>query len=114
MTQVTVIYDGGCSICRRFKRLAEFFDHKDRLGWNSFHDINYDEFPVGEEDCLQAMQVIDGEDVFSGYDAVRHICRVIPVLFPLYVCFSLPGVSHIGRRVYRYVASHRHCKVPLE
>lgn len=108
---VTVVYDGRCGICRRFQRVVDRADRANRIDWQNMHDTDYADLPVDQEDCVQAMQVIDDGTVYPGYDGVRRICRIIPILRPLYIVFSLPGIHYIGHRVYRYVAAHRHCAI---
>lgn len=69
MDAVTVVYDGGCGICIRFKRFVELFDRRERLEWQDLHDVDYDELPVTEKACLNAMQTIDDGTVYEGYEA---------------------------------------------
>jgi len=106
-----VVYDGGCGFCTVFKRWMERLDWLDRFDWVDLHDADYSQLPVAEEECVEAMQVVDHGTVYSGYDATRHILRSIPLLVPVAVVMHLPGVPFIGRRVYHWVATQRHCSV---
>ncbi len=105
------MYDGGCGICLRFQRIVSTLDRKKQLEWINLHDADYDSMPVDKEDCVEAMQAIDDGSVYAGYNAVRRICKTLPVLWPAYVFLSLPDISHAGHHVYRSVASHRHCNI---
>ncbi|MDY6769356.1 MAG: DUF393 domain-containing protein [Candidatus Nanohaloarchaea archaeon] len=107
----TAVYDGGCGFCTDFKRVMAALDWLGRFDWVDLHEADYAELPVSEEDCIAAMQVIDGGEVYAGFYAVRRILRSIPLLFPLYVFFLVPGVPILGERVYAWVARHRHCQV---
>ncbi len=108
----TVVYDGGCGVCRQFMGLVDALDRNGRLHWVDLHDADYDALPVTEADCVAALQVVDGAGVFSGFGAVRRLCRHVPLLWWLYPVLHVPGVPWVGRRVYRWVAAHRHCRVP--
>ena len=47
-----------------------------------------------------------------GYDAVMDPRAWLPLLWPLAVVGSLPGVSAVGRRVYNAIAASRPRDVP--
>lgn len=106
-----VVYDGGCGFCTVFKRWMERLDWLDRFDWTDLHNADYSQLPVTEEDCVEAMQVIDGGTVYSGFYATRRILRSTPLLLPVAVLMYVPGVPFLGRRVYRWVAAQRHCSV---
>lgn len=107
----TVIYDGGCGFCTDFKRTIEALDWFSAFAWTNLHEADYGELPVTEEECAEAMQVIDRGAVYSGFYATRRILLSVPLLFPLALFLYVPGVPFLGRRVYRWVASQRHCTI---
>ncbi|MDY6766048.1 MAG: DUF393 domain-containing protein, partial [Candidatus Nanohaloarchaea archaeon] len=102
---------GGCGFCTVFKRWMERLDWRDRFDWTDLHQADYTALPVSEEECTAAMQVIDDGMVYPGFYGTRRILRSIPLLVPVAVFMYLPGVPVVGRRVYRWVADHRHCTV---
>ncbi len=106
-----VVYDGGCGFCTTFKHMMERLDWLDRFEWIDLHDADYAELPVTEAECVEAMQLIDGDTVYSGFYATRRILLAIPLMSIFGLSMYLPGAPFIGRRVYRWVADQRHCTV---
>ncbi len=107
-----VLFDGGCGLCTRTMAWLRRLDRQHLL---RFVDINTEwealvaTYPwLSREACADAMHVIapDGR-VTTGFDGFRTIVWVLTPLAPLAPFLHLPGVPFIGRRVYRYVASHR-------
>lgn len=111
MARATVVYDGMCGFCRRFRWLVAVLDWFDRFTWIDLHEADYDTLPVSEEECMQAMQVVDDDRIYAGFYATRRIFRSLPLMFPLFLLFHVPGVPWLGERVYRWVAAHRHCQI---
>ncbi len=107
---VTVVYDGGCGMCRAFRRVVAALDRAGRIDWQDLHG-DLTDLPVSRAACVRAMQAVDGEAVAEGYDAVRAVCRAVPLLWPAALFLALPGVRWLGDRVYRRVARSRHCTV---
>jgi hypothetical protein len=52
--------------------------------------------------------------IAAGFDAFRRLAWVLPAAWPLVPILYVPGVPALGRRVYRWIASHRstHCSLP--
>lgn len=123
-----VLFDGGCRTC---SRAVIALARLDVLGRLRYADVNTDwpflvaAFPSLDADaCLADMHVIvnpTGEQrhgpvtVLAGFDAYRAIARVLPLGWPAVPLLYLPGIPAIGRRVYRFIATHRTtttCLVP--
>ncbi len=107
-----VLFDGGCGLCTRTVGWLRRFDRHHAL---RFVDINTEwhwlaaTYPgLDQQACADAMHVIspDGR-VTAGFDGFRSIAWVLTTLAPLAPFLHVPGVPFIGRRVYRYVATHR-------
>lgn len=104
----TVVFDGGCSFCRRQERRVR------RLDWlRRFYTRTYDEavlaWPeVGRGTLGDGLRVRfpDGS-VTVGIDAVRSIAVRLPLtMFPALLLW-LPGIYHLGRVGYGIVARRR-------
>jgi predicted DCC family thiol-disulfide oxidoreductase YuxK len=54
------------------------------------------------------LQLSDGR-VVGGVDSWSVLLRSVWWLWPVGVALSLPGVSHIARLAYRWVARNRYC-----
>jgi lipase maturation factor 1 len=107
-----VLYDGDCALCRRWIRRFE-----GTLTLRGF-DVAPLQAPwvsecldLPEDELLARMRVLtrEGRDL-AGADALVFIARTIWWAWPLYAVSGLPGVLKVLRRVYDYVARHRHCR----
>ena len=120
-TDMRVIYDGACGLCRPtvavlrrldLRRRVEFLDvHRD---WPAIHE----RFPqLSREACLTDMHGIDRADrLFAGFDTYRALAHVLPLGWIVLPLLYVPPVPWFGRRVYRRIADRRHtatCAVPL-
>ena len=109
--RLIVLIDGDCPMCRRLARRLSRIDWLHRL---SFEDGSKaavrDRFAPGldETTALSAMHVIapDGSRR-AGFDGFLRIAAVVPLLWVPGLIGSLPGISTLGRLVYRTVAANR-------
>lgn len=112
----TLYYDGACGLCIRSTRWLRRFDWLGRLAFRDMTASSDDDLPVSFETAMQGlpMRTRDGR-VLVGYPAVRRALLQTPPGFLPALVMYLPGVSHIGRRIYRRIASGRNrsvaCKV---
>lgn len=110
-TKLDVIYDGGCGICRTTMAVLESFDWSRRLVPVDLHrweEVRAKHPGLDREACVRDMHAVtaDGK-VLVGYDAYRAIAARLPLTFWFAPIMALPGVSHVGRRIYRHVADNR-------
>lgn len=109
---MTVIYDGGCGLCRRALAILLALDWcralrpLDLQKW----EIVSAEFPwLDREACLRDMHAVSGGGrTTRGFDAYRAMCPRLPVLALFTPLLWLPPVAALGRAVYRRVADRRH------
>ena len=109
--RLIVLIDGDCPMCRRLARRLSRIDWLHRL---SFEDGSKaavrDRLAPGldETTALTAMHVIapDGSRR-AGFDGFLRIAAVVPLLWVPGLIGSLPGISSLGRLVYRTVAANR-------
>lgn len=111
LPRFTVLYDGGCPLCRRAVRTLARLDWFSRL---TFADVTDDGLRVrwapglSREDALAEMYVVseDGNRV-AGFDGYLRLSRGLPVLWLFRLIGLLPPVRAMGRAVYRAVAARR-------
>jgi predicted DCC family thiol-disulfide oxidoreductase YuxK len=115
-----VFYDGGCGICRK---TVSVLHHVDLLRRCDVFDI-VNEWPqietrfskLDRTACFDDMHVITGGGaIYRGFDAYRSLAWTLPLCWPLLPILYLPPVPWVGRKIYRYVATHRHddgCELP--
>jgi predicted DCC family thiol-disulfide oxidoreductase YuxK len=106
-----LIYDGNCDFCVKVLRLFAALDVRHRL---VFHDARRQStvlarFPqLRGADLDDAMFAVRGDVVSRGFYAFRQLIWQSPFTWALVPVFYAPGVSLLGRRVYRWIASRRH------
>jgi len=96
-----VLYDGQCPLCLGL--VGRFGSFIAGLG---FELGTLQEAGFG----LDEMRVVtvDGK-VFGGADAIRHLVGRVWWGKPMAALGVLPGVMHLARCVYRFVAARRSC-----
>ena len=107
----TVFYDGVCPICRKSRRTLERMDWLGRLRFEDIHDRSVAERELPEvsyADMLRQIYVkrADGS-YFGGFECVRALAPVLPLLWPIAPLLWLPGMRLIGSRMYKFIARNR-------
>lgn len=117
VTRDTCYFDGECGLCRRSVQWLRRLDWLGRLEFRDMNRVPAADLPVRFEDAMRGMpmRTWDGR-VLVGYPAVRRALMQTPLGVLFAWTMYLPGISHIGRGVYRFVADHRRrgatCAVP--
>lgn len=107
-----MLYDDRCPLCIRTATLVRALDWGDRLGLGGL-EARWPALAVSRKDldlaqCRREMHLLLPDDsVRRGFDAFSEIARRVPLLWPAWVLFRVPGVPAVGRRVYRWVAARR-------
>jgi predicted DCC family thiol-disulfide oxidoreductase YuxK len=107
-----VLYDGGCSMCRRTIAVLSYLDTFRLL---EFHDVTgawpgHDPRFAGltPARCLREFHVVPpGSRPVSGFDAYRSMAWWLPLVWPVLPFTYLPGARRIGRAVYQRVSARR-------
>jgi predicted DCC family thiol-disulfide oxidoreductase YuxK len=119
-TDITVMYDGTCSLCRPTIAVLRRLDLLRRV---AFLDVERDWFTIHDrfaslsrEACLTEMHGVDGSGrVFVGFETYRALAWLLPLGWLALPFLYVPPVTWAGRRIYRAVADTRHtsCALPL-
>ena len=111
MAQYTVLYDGGCPMCRRTVRVLRRLDWLNRLTFVDATDTAVRERiapGLTEAQVLVEMYVVDQSGArAAGFAGYLWITRVVPLLWPMAVLGPLPGIRLLGDAVYRVIAANR-------
>ena len=101
-------YDGRCGLCRGTTRWLRRLDWLDRLEIRDMNAVSAEELPVPIERAAEGMpmRTSDGRALI-GFPAVRRALRATPIGSLPAALLYLPGVSHVARYMYGYVAIRR-------
>jgi predicted DCC family thiol-disulfide oxidoreductase YuxK len=103
---VVVVYDRDCLFCMRSLHLLRYLDINGTVAYYNQYTVP-DRWDRADADFEDAMYAFRGDAVFRGYDAFRELFRQFWVLHPAAGVMSLPGMQHVGDRIYRYIAENR-------
>lgn len=109
--KIHILYDDNCKLCRRTAFVLLLTDHLKRLDLVNFHEEEKrkevdDKLHFDDLDKAMHIKLPDGT-VQKGYEAVRTLTAHIPAFWLLYPLLHLPGISHLGHKVYAYIAHNR-------
>ena len=114
-TSLRVLYDGVCPRCRATMAFCTAADPARLIEPIDLTAVNVKSIhpSLTPSACLESMHVVraDGR-VFAGFDAVVQVAWCSPLLWPLALVGSVPGVTQVGRRVYDRIAASRPRDVP--
>jgi predicted DCC family thiol-disulfide oxidoreductase YuxK len=110
-TDLIVLFDGGCPMCRRTVRRIRALDWRHRLRFVDATDAAARERiapGLTEAAVLIQMYVVDQRGArYAGFEAALQIARVVPLLWPLWLIGRLPGIRSLGHVGYRTIAANR-------
>lgn len=108
---IIALYDGYCAICRTTLAIITALDWFKRVQFVDLHgpDIST-RFPqFTHEELMGQIHVIDEKgQVFGGFDGTRRMLKSVPLGYPFWLLLFLPGMDRVGKRVYRWIATHRY------
>ncbi len=104
-------YDAECPLCNRTVIVLSHFDIFKRLEFvsvqSSFGKVAALK-SFSEADLLNDIHSVDNAgNVRKGYETYRSAFSSMVYLWPLSLLLYLPGISHLGKAVYRYIAVNR-------
>ena len=110
---IEFLYDGQCPLCRRTVRIFRVLDLFEQLRYTDFRQINLEAYNrqynlnLTLADMDREMYVLDRGRPYVGFYAYRLMGLRIPALWPIVPWLFIPGITHIGVAVYRYIARER-------
>lgn len=110
MPKYVVIYDGECGFCKSTVDLIKQLDWLGKFEFIPFQEKGIlEKCNLTKEMCEKEMFLVmpDGK-FYGGYDAFKIMALYFPVTFLISWFFFLPGITHLGRSVYRRIAENRH------
>ncbi len=109
--QDVVLFDGECNFCKTQIGWIRWLDRGGRYRFLSLHDASIPEMNLGLsfDQMMEEMWIVTPRgDKYGGADAVKHLTRSIPLLYPLAPLTHFPGSLPLWRYLYRTVARLRY------
>jgi len=111
MAELTVLYDGSCSLCRGSVERVRPFDTRHRIEFLDLHDPSTQQrFPqIDREVAMRWMQAVDTQGrVFAGVDSWARMGMLLPGWNLLAWILQVPGIHWIAVKVYAWIARNRY------
>jgi predicted DCC family thiol-disulfide oxidoreductase YuxK len=106
-----VVWDDGCGFCATWVRWFRRLDWLTVLRFVPRSELASAALPVTETQAAEALQLVTGGRVHSGFAAVAHIAELLPLSFLWAPLLRLAPIASVGRLVYRRVAARRLCTI---
>jgi predicted DCC family thiol-disulfide oxidoreductase YuxK len=109
--ELSVLYDGGCSLCRASVARVRRRDPGGRIELVDLHDPTVaTRFPqVDREEAMRLMQAVDGNGrIHSGADAWARIGLALPAWRFLAWILLVPGIHIVAQHIYGWVVRNRY------
>lgn len=107
---MTFFYDAECPLCNRTKIIIQSLDIQETIDFKTvqFHSQDYPLLnPYDSEDLLDNIYSIKNQKVYKGIDTYIQVLSSIFYLKPLSWFIRIPGIYHIGQRIYSFIATNR-------
>jgi predicted DCC family thiol-disulfide oxidoreductase YuxK len=111
VAELTVLYDGACSLCRASVARVRRMDPRSRIELLNVHDARVGQrFPqVNIQEAMRLMQAVDPRGrVYSGADAWARIGLALPGWKLIAWLLLVPGIHFVAQHFYTWVARNRY------
>ncbi|MGV3697917.1 DCC1-like thiol-disulfide oxidoreductase family protein [Flavobacterium sp.] len=104
-------YDSECPLCVRTKITISHFDWFNKVAFKTVQFDSKDNEKLAGIDYNLLLDDIYSVDlkgnVYSGVDTYIQVMKRIFYLYPVSLLLRLPGIYHLAKRVYSFIASNR-------
>lgn len=104
---IDVVFDDACLFCMRSLYLFRLLDTDGRVTFHPAASAPRGFRDLPDVDFERSMYVFHGGRAFEGYWAFRELVGQFGLFRPVAWLMSIPPVSLVGERIYRYVADNR-------
>jgi predicted DCC family thiol-disulfide oxidoreductase YuxK len=111
MPELTVLYDGSCSLCRGSVARLRRFNTRGRIELLDLHDPGAQRrFPqIDRETAMRLMQAVDAQGrVWGGSDAWARIGLLLRGWNLFAWLLLVPGIRWLAARIYGWIARNRY------
>lgn len=106
-----VLYDGDCPLCTFQKQMLTWLDWFNVVSFVSIADAQTKGLApsISRENLLEAIHclAVDGK-IHRGARCIRFVGFRMPLLVPLSLVLSIPGVIWIAEIFYQWISRNRH------
>jgi predicted DCC family thiol-disulfide oxidoreductase YuxK len=104
-------YDSECPLCVRTKIIISHFDFFNKIEFKTVQFDASEEASLKDIDRNTLLDDIHSVNlkgtVFSGVDTYIEVLKRIFYLYPISLLLRIPGIYHLAKKVYAYVALNR-------
>ena len=108
---LTFYYDSECPLCIRTKIIITHLDWFNKIGFKTVQfDAEESQFLKNIERTLLLDNIysVDAKGkIYCGLDTYIQVLKRIFYLFPLAIVLKLPGIYHLAKKIYSYIAKNR-------
>ena len=104
-------YDAECPLCAKVAVVIKHLDVFNRIDCLSVQQHAENDLAlsnIDEEKLLVNIHgVMSNGSLYMGYDAYRKLFQQLIYTFPIAILMGLPGLSILGKKLYKYIAGDR-------
>ncbi len=108
--KITFYYDGECPLCNRTKIAIQHFDIGNKVEYKTVQ-FHAEQEPLLNgilmDTLLDDIHSVRNGKVYKGLDTYIQILDSMAYTKPLSWLFRIPGIYHLGKKVYGFVAENR-------
>jgi predicted DCC family thiol-disulfide oxidoreductase YuxK len=108
---LTFYYDSECPLCIRTKIVITHLDCFNKIGFKTVQfDAEQNQYLKNIEKTLLLDDIysVDAKGkVYSGVDTYIQVLKKIFYLFPFAILLKLPGIYHLAKKTYAFIAKNR-------
>jgi len=114
-SKITFIYDSECPLCMKTRVFIENVDLLNRIDFQPAQTAKGRFKELKEIDQIELIthiySVSKKGKVYKGVDTYIHVLFHTLLFSPIALIISIPGIKHIGKFIYSYIASNREREV---
>jgi predicted DCC family thiol-disulfide oxidoreductase YuxK len=104
-------YDGECPLCNRTRIIVNHLDTCNKIEFLTVQSHYLNEPALKNVEIDQLLNDIHSVDrngkVYVGLDTYIQVFRAIWYLIPISMIIRIPGVYHVGKKIYKFIATNR-------
>lgn len=108
---LTFFYDEECPLCNRTRIILSHLDYFEAIEFKGVQTFGFEDDrlkQLSKDELLDNIYSITKKNrLLSGVDTYKKSFKYIPLLFPLGLLISIPGIYHLAKATYKKIAKNR-------